>query len=155
MPDYLQATVRDVFWEWEQWRGGLDNDPLDYADEECKVPATLAEWKKRHKVSDASGVGGALERAHIVSRGSDHADIEEPFNWLALTHDEHMFQHSYGWDAFLREWPHLKGRVDRAREMAGKLPLWMKGDKPMIQPEDPDFDYEVVDIDRLRLEHRI
>ncbi len=127
MPEYLQATVRDVFWEWSMWRGTLEKDPLDYEDTAMVQNSTETEWWKRHKVSDASGVGGILHRAHIVSRGSDHAHIEEPWNWLALSPAEHGDQHQYGWDKFLAEFPHLRGRVERARELAGKLPLEMKG----------------------------
>ena len=125
--DYgTQSTVFDVLQEWQQWRGGLEIDPMDYSDLECTKPLTYTEWRERHKVSEASGHGGQIELAHIVSRGSDSADIEKPWNWLALTHEEHALQHSKGWDNFLRIYPHLKGRVDRARKLAKKLELDFK-----------------------------
>jgi hypothetical protein len=34
-----------------------------------------------------------------------------------------MEQHMIGWDAFLQIYPHLRGRVERARRLAGKLEL--------------------------------
>lgn len=114
----LQADVRTLFWEWHRWRGGLERDPLDY-DEETEKAVDEGEWRASHMVSDASGVGGAIEKAHIVSRGADAQDIDEPWNWLALLPEEHRFlQHQNGWAAFLEKFPHLEGRVKRARELA-------------------------------------
>lgn len=79
------------------------------------------------RYSEASGRCERLELAHIVSRGADYADIEESWNIIVLTHDEHrQVQHQKGWDVFLETYPHLRGRVEKAREMAGKLPLKKK-----------------------------
>jgi hypothetical protein len=80
-------------------------------------------WRDRHPYSAASGKGGDIERAHIVSRGADHPDLEKSWNWIALLQDEHLEQHRIGWDAFLQIYPHLRGRVERARRLAGKLEL--------------------------------
>jgi hypothetical protein len=55
-----------------------------------------------------------------VSRGADAADIEMSWNWLALLPEKHAEQHRLGWDTFLRMYPHLRGRVARARRLAGK-----------------------------------
>jgi hypothetical protein len=113
MEDTLQADVKDLFWEWEKWRADLEEDPLDNLTEQ--------EWLESHKVSQASGIGGALEKAHIVSRGADESAIDEPFNWLLLTHEEHIeIQHKKGWKVFLMMFPHLEGRVRRARRLAFK-----------------------------------
>ena len=131
--DYnTQSTVVDVLYEWEEWRGSLEIDPMDYSDLECTKFLTEAEWRERHRVSEASGMSGTIERCHIVSRDSDAADVEKPWNWLALTHEEHMMQHQRGWDEFLRIYPHLKGRVDRARRLAHKLELDFKGSQRAI-----------------------
>jgi len=128
----VQSTVIDVLYEWEKWRGGLEIDPTDYSDLECSNLLTEAEWRERHRVSEASGQGGTIERCHIVSRGADTADIEKSWNWLALTHEEHRMQHQRGWDEFLRIYPHLKGRVDRARRLAQKLELDFKNSPKAI-----------------------
>jgi hypothetical protein len=119
----LQATVSQVLWAWISWRGTLKEDPLDYGDEEMTTLVSEAEWREKHPFSEASGEGGDIARAHIVSRGADVADIEKSWNWIALTPSEHSLQHTVGWDAFLAKYPHLRGRVERARELAKKLPL--------------------------------
>jgi hypothetical protein len=119
----VQATVQEVLQEWEQWRGGLEKDPADYSDTAQTEMLTETEWREKHIYSEASGRGGGIERAHIVSRGADHADIEKSWNWIALLHEEHMEQHRIGWDDFLQIYPHLRGRVERARKLAGKLEL--------------------------------
>jgi hypothetical protein len=84
---------------------------------------THAEWVKAHPYSEASGRGGQIVRAHIVSRGADAPDIEKSWNWMALLWEEHEEQHRIGWDKFLQIYSHLRGRVERARRMAGKLDL--------------------------------
>ena len=115
LPDYMQTKVRGLLTVWEQWRGTLQEDPLDYY-------GSIQDWYDRHTVSQASFKGGVIQKAHIVSKGADEKDIDEPWNWIALLESEHIdLQHAKGWDAFLKEYPHLRGRVLRAREIAGKL----------------------------------
>jgi hypothetical protein len=122
--DYdTQSTVISVLQEWEAWRGTLDSDPSDYADIACTTPLSLEAWEAKHSYSEASGKGGPIVRAHIVSRGADAADIEQSWNWMALLPEEHEQQHRMGWDGFLRIYPHLLGKVERARRLAGKLKL--------------------------------
>jgi hypothetical protein len=136
--DYgTQSQVIDVLQDWESWRGTLEIDPMDYSDTECTRLLTEDEWREKHPVSEASGQGGSIDRAHIVSRGSDTQDIEKAWNWIALTHEEHMQQHQIGWDAFLQIYPHLRGRVDRARNLAGKLELSFKK-APKAIPYNPE-----------------
>jgi hypothetical protein len=118
-----QAEVIDVMQAWEEWRGSLEQDPVDYADLACTQLLTEEEWRTKHLVSEASGQGGRIVRAHIVSRGADAPDIKKSWNWVALLWDEHEQQHRIGWDAFLQIYPHLRGRIERARRLAGKLEL--------------------------------
>jgi hypothetical protein len=125
--DYTaQASVQDVMQQWEEWRGTLEYDPLDYTDADCGELLPEEEWRRRHPYSEASGRGGNIVRAHIVSRGADHPDIEKTWNWIALLHEEHMEQHRIGWESFLQIYPHLRGRVERARRLAGKSELERK-----------------------------
>lgn len=114
-----QASVRQLFQAWEQWRGDQVKDPLDY-DEKGNL-LTMAEWERRHKVSQATGIGGYLETCHIVSRGANTRLVEDVRNLLRLTPDEHRFQHQHGWDTFLERYPHLRGRVLHARQLVGQL----------------------------------
>jgi hypothetical protein len=132
--DYgTQSTVADVLWQWESYRGTLEVDPFDYTDSGCTELMPVDECRERHPYSEASGRTGDIERAHIASRGSDVADIEKSWNWIALLHDEHMKSHQIGWDAFLQIYPHLRGRVDRARNLAGKLELDFKNSQKAIE----------------------
>ena len=119
----LQATVSQVLWAWESARGAVARDPLDYVDESCTTEVTLDEWRERRVYSEASGLGGAIECCHIVSRGSDEGDIEAVWNWMALTPSEHREQHQFGLGRFLRKYTHLTGKVERARQLAGKLAI--------------------------------
>jgi len=48
------------------------------------------------------------------------------WNWIALLPEEHEQQHRQGWDKFLQIYPHLQGRVNRARSLARKLELEFK-----------------------------
>jgi hypothetical protein len=88
--DYL--SVADALERFYEWRGGLEVDPLDYAD-----------------------------------------IIGEAWNWVALLHDEHIEQHRIGWDKFLNAYPHLRGRVDKARRLAHKFDLDFKRDQRLIE----------------------
>lgn len=108
-----QTEVRFLLQEWETYRGDLEHDPLDDIFED--------EWRKMHKVSQADGMGGNIQLCHIVSRGRDTFVADKAWNWIALTYEQHMEQHRYGWDWFLKKYPSLKGRVKRARRLAGVL----------------------------------
>ena len=138
--DYgTMATVQSVLEDWEHWKGTLEYDPSDYVDINCDKMLTHAEWIKTHPYSEASGRKGNIVRAHIVSRGSDTADIEEAWNWMALLHEEHQKQHQMGWDSFLQIYPHLRGRVDRARNFAKKLELEFKRNQMAIEYKPMDI----------------
>jgi hypothetical protein len=117
----LQADVRTIFNRWQEWRGGLARDPLDYDEEGNELD--LVAWMEKHRVSDATGLNpGNLQLCHIVSRGADEADIDRPWNWLRLEEPLHIgVQHQNGWERLLQAYPHLRSRVLRARSLAGAL----------------------------------
>lgn len=116
-----QMLVKDIFLEWQAYKSSLDKDPDDY-DENGEL-LDMETWRNRHTVSFASGIGGDLDLAHIVSRGADVIHKDCCWNVMMLTHEEHMKQHQVGWNKFLELYPHLRGRVERARKIAGKLAL--------------------------------
>lgn len=120
-----QMSVRELFCEWENYLSSLEQDFTDFYPDGTLIP--MDEWRKMHTVSFASGLAATdemqLDLAHIVTRGSDEIHRDCCWNTMILTHEEHMKQHEIGWNDFLKIYPHLKGRVDRAREMAGKLTL--------------------------------
>lgn len=81
-----------------------------------------AEYKSRFQFCEATFVyADDLVQAHIVSRGANAAAIDKPWNWLRIRNSIHQRQHQYGWDELIREYPHLKPKIDRAREKAGEL----------------------------------
>jgi len=116
-----EISVKNIFLEWQTHKSSLDKDPDDY-DENGEL-LSIEEWRQRHPISFASGVGGPLELAHIVSKGADEIHRECCWNALMLTPEEHRQQHQKGWNEFLKIYPHLRGRVERARRIAGKLAL--------------------------------
>ena len=116
-----QATVQEVLYEWEAWRGGLERDPSDYADAEQTVMLSEKEWRMKHVYSEASGRGGGIVLHHIVTRGSNKAAEDKAWNWLALTSDEHEALHGLGDGHFLSVYPHLRGKFERAEKLAGFL----------------------------------
>lgn len=107
-----ESTVRSVLYDWETWRGTLDHDIND--------DRNVNDLKEYVKFSEASGRPNP-EYHHIISRGSCPAAIDKAWNIVALTHDEHMYFHNKGWDAFLERYPHLKGKFNKARERCNKL----------------------------------
>lgn len=116
-----QVSVVEIFKEWQEYKSSLEIDPEDCDDEGNFL--SLDKWRCNHTVSFASGVGGDLDLAHIVSRGADEIHRDCCWNVMMLTHEEHMMQHKTGWNNFLEIYPHLRGRVERARRLAGKLAL--------------------------------
>lgn len=110
-----QADVRTVLYEWEVWRGKQEHDFNDNM--------SVSEWRERAVYSEASGVGGNVDCHHIVSRGSAPQFADCAWNVLALTREEHEFFHAHGWNAFFEKYPHLRGKVERAFEKAGHLPV--------------------------------
>lgn len=121
LPIEAQSEVKKLFIAWQGWRGELVKDALDY-DRDGNI-LSVREWRETHKVSDASGIGGYLEAAHIVSRGASPSSIDDVRDLIMLTLEEHQFQHQHGWSTFLERFPHLKGRVLRARQLFGATPL--------------------------------
>lgn len=120
-----QLDAKNVFCEWENYLSSLERDPNDYDDNGNEVP--IPEWRKEHIISFASGLTATdeeqLDLAHIVSRGADEEHRDCSWNVMMLTHEEHMKQHELGWDNFLELYPHLRGRVERAKKQAGRKPL--------------------------------
>ena len=77
------------------------------------------EYKERFQFCEATFQHrDDLVQAHIVSRGANAAVIDEPWNWLRIRNDIHQLQHQNGWDGILAEFPHLRAKVERARNMA-------------------------------------
>lgn len=116
-----QIEVKDLFSEWEDYCSSLEADPNDLDDNGNYLPIDI--WREQHPVSFASGLGGPLDLAHIVTRGADEEHRDCCWNVMMLTHEEHMKQHEIGWNNFCNLYPHLRGRVERAKKLAGRKSL--------------------------------
>lgn len=115
-----KIEVSEIFKEWLEHRGYLKTDYCDCNEDGEYLDVDT--WRELNTMSFASGSKENLEIAHIVSKGSDEIHRDCVWNMMLLTHEEHIeVQHRYGWDYFLEIYPHLRGRVERAREIAGKL----------------------------------
>lgn len=110
-PD-LQADVRSVIYEWEEWRGKRKLDLNDFR--------SVAEMRELVTYSEASG-RSPVDFHHIVSRGSAPQFADCAWNILALTREEHEEFHRKGWGHFLNKYPHLRPKVHRAFRKAGHL----------------------------------
>lgn len=106
-----QTEVRELLFEWEEWSGTLGFDSI--------VQCTENEYRERHPFSEASGKGGDLHLHHIVTKGSCEKLRHVTANWLMLTPDEHQKLHQYGYTWFLKTYPHLKGKIERAFKLQG------------------------------------
>lgn len=111
--------IADYWVEWYTWRGKQKEDPMaetyesiqDYNEKVCYCEACL----KFLRPDDG-------EVAHIVSKGAH--GIDHGYNLLRLCTEHHiMLQHQKGWTKLIEAFPHLRWRVDRARELQGKKSL--------------------------------
>lgn len=121
LSDADMIDVKELYQEWQMYLSSLKEDWLDFDEHGNMIP--IPEWKKYHTVSFATGAGGNLDVAHIVSKGSDEIHRDCCWNVMMLTREEHQLQHQIGWDEFLKIYPHLRGRVNRAREIAHKIEI--------------------------------
>lgn len=109
-----------LFSEWNNYLSCLNVDPTDL--DENGEYLSLDEYRATHTVSYASGRTENLEMAHIVSRGSDPAFENCCWNVMMLTHEEHQeIMHQKGWNSLIERFPHIRGRVKRAFDMAHHL----------------------------------
>lgn len=118
LPDYLVTDVSALFEEHSKQVNLLYPDLID---KDCSGKEySIDEWCKVNSFSHASGSTETLEIAHIISKGSAPQYRDCVWNFLRLTHEEHMFQHQKGWGEFLELFPHLRPRVERARRLASE-----------------------------------
>ena len=134
--DKDQITVRELFTEFkEQTSVGVGN-PCDYDSDGNYL--SIDEWCERNNVSMASGVNdGTLEIAHIITKSKRHDIRDCVWNFLRLTHYEHLeIQHRKGWKELLSIYPHLIPRVKAAYDMAHELyPFTMTEEFNAIEEE--------------------
>ena len=133
------VEIRDIWILFTEWRFAQEKDPLEgtyYGPEDYKEKHPCCEACGGYLLTtDGSGDlqhGGQL--AHIVSVGAGGAHPD--WNWLMLCTKCHLCtQHANGWEDLLTLHPHLRPKVDRARERSGKKPLAQPdGGASAVQP---------------------
>lgn len=119
LDDIQMTQVKELFETFKEHSSHGRYNPCDFNKDGQLY--TVEEWCKVNNVSMASGVGGDLEIAHIISKGAREDLRDCVWNFLRLTHEEHIgIQHQKGWQAFLEMFPHLKPRVKKAYDLAGE-----------------------------------
>ncbi len=124
------VDIRDIWILFTDWRFGLEKDPLEgtyYGPEDYKEKHPCCEACGRFLLTtDKEGTEQRTgELAHIVSVGAGGGlSAHDDWIWLVLCSKCHLcIQHANGWEDLLTLYPHIKPKVDRARERAGKKPL--------------------------------
>lgn len=119
--DRQQIEVRELFQQFKKETSSGKGNPCDYnADGELM---TVDEWCEQNNVSMASGINdGTLEIAHILTKSAHPEYRNCVWNFLRLTHYEHLeIQHRKGWKELLSIYPHLIPRVKAAYDMAHEI----------------------------------
>lgn len=122
VPDQLVVSLgkgmKEIWTQWYEWRYTQDEDPL-FQDE---LQMTWEKYREEHAVCELCALaeipGDPIERMHIVSGGSNIAAYEFSWNWLAAHRSHHALQHQVGWEPIKLEFPHIKGKLERARRLA-------------------------------------
>ena len=121
LTDKQQVSVRELFTEFKRETSVGEGNPCDYDSNGNLL--SIDEWCERNNVSMASGVDdGTLEIAHIITKSAHPEYRDCVWNFLRLTHYEHLeIQHRKGWKELLSIYPHLIPRVKAAYDKAGEL----------------------------------
>lgn len=102
------VSVVNLMIEWKAWRYRQKDDPLIYA--------TAEDYRARVPYCEACISTPGEHLAHIVSRGRG-AETFADWNILHLCQGCHIeIQHRHGWDALLTRAPHLRDKIDKARD---------------------------------------
>jgi hypothetical protein len=119
-PYFVAQNASTAFIDFQEYLSGLEHDCNDYYPD-YGFPLKEAEeeyWRQIHPVSQASGQGGVLHLHHIHSRKARPDLKDRSWNWLMLTAQEHSELHNDGQRAFIKKYPHLRGRFARADKLA-------------------------------------
>jgi len=124
------VEIKDIWILFTDWRFGQETDPLEgtyYGPDDYKEKHPCCEACGRYLLTtDKEGTEQrAGELAHIVSTGaSGGGGARDDWLWLMLCSKCHLcIQHAGGWEDLLTLYPHIRPKVERARERAGKKPL--------------------------------
>lgn len=136
------TDAKELFEELMSYRSSRDIDPID-TDEEGNW-LSIDEWIARNPVSMANGESESVETHHMITKGSRPEFRYSVWNLVRLTHHQHIEMiHAKSEDEFLKIYPELKGRFERARRLASE---YDKGNKSLAQPKRAETD-DLIDSD--------
>jgi len=120
----IDSDMADLWDEMYKWRYSHKDDPFSdkyHTWDEYREAHPVCEFSRKHGTT-----GDPLVRSHIISAGADGTLYEEPWNWIHCLQSIHQRQHTEGWAAVLESFPHMKEKIQRAKEK-GKhkgVPEW-------------------------------
>ena len=102
---------------WLKWRNFINDQKIEL----YEAIISIDEYRKLNPICEATGVfiqPGLGHIAHIKARGmGGNHEIEKdyPSNLLHLSQEPHLcVQHQKGWGEFIKKYPHLKNKVEKA-----------------------------------------
>lgn len=119
----IGPDMRKLWTSWYAWRYDQKENDVLFQDD---MDLSWEDYCEKYPVCEFTGFGDTEEdmlvRMHIVSGGSDIADYEESWNWIHAKQSIHQQQHADkgGWNKILKRFPHMRGKVERARSLAMK-----------------------------------
>lgn len=129
LTDRQQIEVKELFQEFKRNTSTGEGNPCDYGSDGKLL--SVDEWCRQNNVSMASGIDdGTLEIAHIITKSAHPEYRDCVWNFLRLTHYEHLeIQHRKGWQELLSIYPHLIPRVKAAYDLAHERYPYTMADK--------------------------
>ncbi len=121
LTDNQQVEVKELFQEFKKATSTGKGNPCDYDSDGNLL--SVDDWCEINNVSMASGINdGTLEIAHIITKSAHPEYRNCVWNFLRLTHYEHLeIQHRKGWKELLSIYPHLIPRVKAAYDLAHEV----------------------------------
>lgn len=117
--DLSTENIQSYWGEWHRWRDKQGVDPITREGREIDAYRNMTPFceacLKGVLVLNKFGVQEyAGQMAHIIGRGAGGSD--ELKNLIHLCTECHIhIQHQKGWDALIEKYPHIAGRVERAK----------------------------------------
>jgi hypothetical protein len=109
-----EEEIGNLFKNWYKW---IDSEEGQAYLKRFPIK-TWEEYCARHPVCEFCGVGGSnadpLERIHIITKGAREDLYKKPWNWIRGHHRHHVWMHNKGWEEVLKEYPHMRKKVEQA-----------------------------------------
>ena len=112
--DAISNNLKNVWDAMKAWK--YDHYYKIFRDLESRMD--FEEYKATHPVCELTGRHGTvenpLERIHIISKGNDPGLYEKTWNYIMGLHSVHRRIHDKGWEAVLKDYPHMRRKYNDA-----------------------------------------